>query len=111
VSDLEADHWRTAWIVEKKRRQQKERGLAEARETRRLANLDAMRNAAQRDQARQELAEAREVLEWFASDEAWTVTPQYQEDGRYRFNTTPESIYATPWGFARAALAKPGEPE
>ena len=63
--------------------------------------------------ARAEAAEAenkklREALEWLASDEAWEVTPQYQKDGRYRFNTAKESVYATPWGFAREALGKDG---
>jgi hypothetical protein len=48
----------------------------------------------------------RETLQWLASEEAWEVTPQYAEDGRYRFNTTSDSVYATPWGFARAALEK-----
>ena len=49
------------------------------------------------------------ALRWFASDEGWTVTPQSQTDGRYQFNPHPDSVYATPWGFAREALV--GLPE
>lgn len=47
----------------------------------------------------------RVALEWFASEQAWEVTPKSMEDNRFGFNAPPYSIYATPWGFARAALA------
>lgn len=62
------------------------------------------------DNLEEQLETLRECVEWFASDDAWTVTPQYQADGRYRFNTTRDSMYATPWGFAKDALSKVSSP-
>ena len=56
---------------------------------------------AERDAALERVNQLEKALGWFASEEAWTVTPDYMADGRYRFNTTPESVFATPWGFAR----------
>jgi hypothetical protein len=44
------------------------------------------------------------ALEWFASDEAWTVTPQSQTDNRFQFTAPPGSVYATPWGYAKSVL-------
>jgi hypothetical protein len=59
---------------------------------------------------RRRAARYEEALRWFASEEAWEVTPSSVGDGRYRFDAPPDSVYATPWGFARAALVS-GEAE
>jgi hypothetical protein len=66
---------------------------------------DFLAASERREWAERQVATLTEALRWLASDEAWEVTPSYQQDGRYRFNTTSDSVYATPWGFARAALA------
>jgi hypothetical protein len=69
----------------------------------RMLNHESVRanNAEERaDYLQRENAILREALEWLASDNAWEVTT----DGRYSFVTMPESLYVTPWGFARAAL-------
>jgi hypothetical protein len=52
-----------------------------------------------------ELERVTAALRVLADDDSWEVTPQYQTDGRYRFNCPPDSVYATPWGFARETLA------
>jgi hypothetical protein len=75
-----------------------------------LARIDtivdeAERGFSERDSLAAELERVTAALRVFADDLSWEVTPQYQTDGRYRFNCPPESVYATPWGFARAALA------
>lgn len=46
----------------------------------------------------------RKTLEWLASEEAWTITTSFVEDGRFSYNPPADNIYSTPWGLARAAL-------
>lgn len=72
-----------------------------------LRELQAALAAAERREA-----QLTEALKWFASGDAWVVTRGSIADHRYGFFAPDESVYSTPWGFARAALrAAADEPE
>ena len=49
----------------------------------------------------EQLEATQAALRWFTEDAAWTL---HYADGRLTFHSPPGSIYATPWGVARAAL-------
>jgi hypothetical protein len=57
-----------------------------------------------------ELERVTAALRVLADSRNWEVTPQYQEDGRYRFNCPPDSVYATPWGYAGSFVAGAARP-